>query len=178
MWPIGSVVGRKTMVLLGPYGQQQLPTTTGFLKSLRYCWLAKEKPTKVKWEIAVKKQDTKSVLCMYLPKGDSMALGFYNCNRNETKQQSWIDNMPKLVVKSDNNHKGGVDHHHMMASPLETMSELTTMVKIRNVPWSSQNMMNLSQFIATVSEHSLRCGTKWKLLTSFIGVSPIQAKSQ
>jgi hypothetical protein len=24
----------------------------------------------------------------------------------------------------------------------------------------------------------LRCGTKWKLLTSFIGVSPIQAKSQ
>jgi hypothetical protein len=42
MWPIGSVVGRKTMVLLGPYGQQQLPTTGGFLKSL-----AKEKPTKV-----------------------------------------------------------------------------------------------------------------------------------
>ncbi len=71
----------------GPYGQQQLPTTTVFLKSLRYCWLAKEKPTKVKWEIAVKKQDTKSVLFMYLPKGHSMALGFYNWNRNETKQQ-------------------------------------------------------------------------------------------
>jgi hypothetical protein len=47
---------------------------------------------------------------------------------------------PNWVVKSDNNHKGGVDHHHKMAFLLETMSELTTMVKIRNVLWSSQKL--------------------------------------
>jgi hypothetical protein len=53
------------------------------------------------------------------------------------KQNSKVESTicPNWVVKSDNNHKGGVDHHHhILAFLLETMSELTTMVKIRNVP--------------------------------------------
>jgi hypothetical protein len=121
-----------------------------------------------------------------------MALSFYNWNRNETKQQSWIETEMKQnnkvesticpnwhwVVKSDNNQsqgRGGSSSHNGF-SPWDNVGIHNNGQDKKCSVKFPKNMMNLSQFIATVSEHSLRCGTKWKLPTSFIGVSPIQAK--
>jgi hypothetical protein len=86
-------------------------------------------------------------LCTYL-KVIQWALGFYNRNRNEAKQQKlnrqyyaqigiglWN---PTII-----NHKGGVDHHHHIMAfllPWDNVGTLTTMVKIRNVLWSSQKI--------------------------------------